>query len=73
VASDEGGEPQMPCSHCSRFWKNKENLIYHILFGDYKKTHSNLNRGKLWQILKDEYIPTKINYVYKNLKDMHKI
>jgi hypothetical protein len=48
------------------------NLTTFILFVDYEKAYNNLNRKKLWQILKEEDIPTQllkaIQSLYQNSK-----
>jgi hypothetical protein len=48
------------------------NLPTFIIFVDYEKAYDSSNRGKLWQILRDEDIPTQllkaIQSLYQNSK-----
>jgi hypothetical protein len=53
------------------------NLPTFILLVDYEKAYDSLNRGKLWQILREEGMSTlllkSIQCLYKNSRDTHKI
>jgi hypothetical protein len=53
--------------------RRKFNLPTFILFVDYEKAYDSLNRGRLWQILRDEDIPMQLLKVIQSLYQNSKI